>query len=58
MGANSMRIFASILALALGVAFAAPAFAGNLAAAKTEADCKKAGGVWDATMKMCSEKKM
>jgi len=53
-----MRIFASILALALGVAFAAPAFAGNLAAAKTEADCKKAGGVWDATMKMCSEKKM
>jgi hypothetical protein len=53
-----MKTLISTLAVALALAFIAPAFAGNVAAAKTEADCKKAGGVWDANMKMCSEKKM
>ena len=48
-----MKGFASILALAL--AFAGPAFAGDVTAAKTEADCKAAGGMWDNT---CAEKKM
>ena len=32
-------------AVALVLAFTIPAFAGRLAAAKTEADCKKAGGM-------------
>ena len=42
-----MKGLASILALALALAFTGPAFAGATAA-KTEADCTKAGGVWDA----------
>ena len=52
-----MKGFASILALALALAFAGPAFAGDVTAAKTEADCKAAGGygMWDNT---CAEKKM
>jgi hypothetical protein len=37
---------------------AGPAFAGDVTAAKTEADCAKAGGTWNATTKMCEEKKM
>jgi hypothetical protein len=39
-------------------AFTIPAFAGDVTKAKTEADCKKAGGMWDAKTKMCLEKKM
>ena len=53
-----MKSFISVLALALAFAFAAPAFAGDVKAAKTEADCKKAGGMWDAATNTCSEKKM
>ena len=52
-----MKGFASILALALALAFAGPAFAGDVTAAKTEADCKAAGGMWDAD-NTCAEKKM
>src|SRR5262245_23058618 len=33
---------------ALMFAFIAPAFAGDVSEAKTEADCQKAGGIWDA----------
>src|SRR5262249_20261316 len=46
------------LALALALAFTGPAFAGDVTAAKNEADCKKAGGEWDSKMNMCMEKKM
>ena len=34
------------------------ALAGDVTQAKNEADCTKAGGTWDATTKVCSEKKM
>jgi len=41
------------------VAFTGPTFAaGDVKSAKTELDCKKASGMWDATAKLCSEKKM
>ena len=50
-----MKGLVSILALALALAFTGPAFAGA-AAAKTEADCTKAGGVWDAATNTCAAK--
>ena len=53
-----MKTVISILAVALALAFTVPAFAGDVTNAKTPADCKKAGGMWDAKMKMCMEKKM
>ena len=53
-----MKGLISILALAIGLAFTLPAFAGDVATAKTEADCKKAGGMWDAATNTCAEKKM
>jgi hypothetical protein len=51
-----MKGLVSILALALALAFTGPAFAGATAA-KTEADCTKAGGTWDAATNTCAEKK-
>ena len=51
-----MRTIAYALALALGVAFAASAFAADVTTAKTKADCDKAGGVWDATTNACVAK--
>ena len=51
-----MRSVTYALALALGVAFAASAFAADVTAAKTKADCDKAGGVWDATTNTCVAK--
>ena len=53
-----MKIFISIFAVTLALAFTGPAFSGAVTAAKTEADCAKAGGTWNATTKMCEEKKM
>jgi hypothetical protein len=53
-----MKTLLSIFALTLALAFTDPAFAGDVTAAKTEADCAKAGGTWNATTKMCEEKKM
>ena len=53
-----MKTLLSIFALTLAFAFTGPAFAGDVTAAKTEADCAKAGGTWNATTKMCEEKKM
>ena len=53
-----MKTLLSIFALTLALAFTGPAFAGDVTAAKTEADCAKAGGTWNATTKMCVEKKM
>jgi hypothetical protein len=52
-----MKSLISVFAVALALAFTGPAFAGNVAAAKTKADCHKAGGVWDATSRTCAEKK-
>jgi hypothetical protein len=48
----------SIFAVALALAFTGQAFAGEVTKAKTEADCQKAGGMWDAKTSVCSEKKM
>ena len=53
-----MKIFISTFAVTLALAFTGPVFAGDVTAAKTEADCAKAGGTWNATTKMCEEKKM
>jgi hypothetical protein len=53
-----MKTLLSIFALTLALAFTGPAFAGDVTAAKSEADCAKAGGTWNATTKMCEEKKM
>jgi hypothetical protein len=57
-GSKRMKTLLSIFALTLALAFTGPAFAGDVTAAKTEADCAKAGGTWNATTKMCEEKKM
>ena len=51
-----MKTLISMFALTLVVAFAGPAFAGATEA-KTQADCEKAGGVWDAATSKCAEKK-
>ena len=44
---NVMKVLVSALALTLAVAFAGPAFAGEVTQAKNEADCTKAGGTWE-----------
>jgi hypothetical protein len=51
-----MRTIAYALALALGVALATSALAGDVTKAKTKADCDQAGGVWDATTNTCMAK--
>jgi hypothetical protein len=53
-----MKSLISIFAVALALAFVGPAFAGDVTAAKNQADCEKAGGTWDAATNVCSEKKM
>jgi hypothetical protein len=55
---NAMKTLVSTIALGLALAFTGPAFAGDVTTAKNQADCEKAGGMWDTTSKMCSEKKM
>ena len=57
-GENAMKTMISMFALALAIAFAAPAFAGDVTTAKTAADCAKAGGMWDAKTNKCTAKKM
>jgi hypothetical protein len=52
-----MKALVSMVALAVAIAVAGPAFAGDVTAAKTQADCDKAGGMWDAATSKCSEKK-
>jgi hypothetical protein len=53
-----MKTAISTLALALALAFSGSAFAGDVTSAKTQADCEKAGGQWDANTSTCGEKKM
>jgi hypothetical protein len=55
-GREPTRSITYALAFALGVAFAASAFAADVTTAKTKADCDKAGGVWDATTNTCAAK--
>ena len=57
-GENPMKILISTFAMAIALAVTGPAFAGDVSKAKTEADCQKHGGMWDAKTNMCSEKKM
>ncbi|MGV1013725.1 MAG: hypothetical protein ACOYB4_02000 [Methyloceanibacter sp.] len=52
-----MKTLISSLAIALALAFAAPAaFAGDASKATTKVDCDKAGGKWDDAMKKCGAK--
>ena len=51
-----MKTFISTLAVGLALAFTGPVFAADVTKAKTEAHCKKAGGMWDATTKTCAKK--
>ena len=53
-----MKILISTFAMAIALAVTGPAFAGDVSKAKTEADCVAAKGAWNATTKMCEEKKM
>jgi hypothetical protein len=51
-----MKTLVSMLAMALALAFTGPAFAGDVTTAKTQADCEKAGGMWDAQTNKCAAK--
>ena len=51
-----MKTLVSTFALALALAFAGPAFAGDVTTAKNAADCEKAGGTWDGQAYKCSAK--
>ena len=53
-----MKTLISSLVLAMAIAVAGPAFAGDVTAAKNQADCEKAGGIWNAETKLCGEKPM
>ena len=53
-----MKMLVSTLAITIALAVTGPAFAGDVSKAKTEADCQKHGGMWDAKTNICSEKKM
>jgi len=50
-----MKTCVCTFALALALAFTGPAFAQDVTKAMTEADCKKAGGMWDAQSHKCAE---
>ncbi len=52
-----MKTLVSITALALAIAFAAPAFAAP-ATPTNKADCEKAGLHWDAASNTCLKSKM
>ena len=53
-----MKSMTVMLALTLAIALTGPSFAGDVTTAKNQADCEKAGGAWDASTSLCSEKKM
>ena len=51
-----MKMIFSMFAMALVLAFIGPAFAGDVTTAKTQTDCAKAGGMWDAASGTCTKK--
>jgi hypothetical protein len=51
-----MKTLVSTFALALALAFTGPALAGDVATAKTRADCVKAGGTWDPRARTANNK--
>lgn len=51
-----MKTFVSMVALALAIAVAGPAFAQDAAAPTDKASCDKAGGTWDDAAKKCNPK--
>jgi hypothetical protein len=51
-----MKTAISAFVLALALALAGPASAGDVTKATDKASCDKAGGTWDDTAKKCSEK--
>ena len=51
-----MKSIVAILAVAMGIVFAAPAFAGPGSTITNKEDCEKAGKVWDDAGKKCVEK--
>jgi hypothetical protein len=53
-----MKTLVSSLALAFALAASGAAFAGDVSTAKNQADCEKAGGLWNAETSLCAEKKM
>ena len=53
-----MKTLVSTIALLLALAVTGPAFAGDVSKATNQADCDKAGGIWDAEASKCSEKQM
>jgi hypothetical protein len=53
-----MKSLLSVLIVAFTVAIVGPVFADDVRKAKTDADCNKAGAVWNAATKTCSEKKI
>ena len=55
-GENPMKSIASIIALAIAIAFTAPAFAGPGSTITNKEDCEKAGKIWDEAGKKCVEK--
>ena len=55
-GETSMKSLVTILAVAVAVAFTAPAFAGPGSTITNKEDCEKAGKVWDDAGKKCVEK--
>ena len=50
-----MNSLASMVALAVAIAVTGPAFAQDATKAMTEADCEKAGGMWNAQSYKCAE---
>jgi hypothetical protein len=53
----TMKTLVSTFALALALAFTGPAFAGDVTKATDKASCDKAGGMWDASVNKCTQKK-
>ena len=51
-----MKSIVSILAVAIAIAFTAPAFAGPGSTITNKEDCEKAGKVWNDAGKKCVEK--
>jgi len=51
-----MKTVISSFVIALAIALAGPASAGDVTKATDKASCDKAGGTWDDTAKKCSEK--